>query len=143
MANLTQSRMPRRETISTYAFPMAAQQVYKGSAACYDTAALGSVKKAAATATLVPIGVFEEDALNSGAAGSVSVLVRLQNEVNATWFENAGNISLAANLFGPCYFVDDHTVSATVGTNGPAGRIWDVDPIKGVLVEFVGTTAVL
>lgn len=143
MANLTQSRMPRRETISTMSFPQAAQQVYKGGCAGYDTAALGSVKKAAALATFVPLGVFEEDSNNTGAAGSVSVQVRLQNEVNATWFENAGNITLAANLFGPCYFVDDHTVSATVGTNGPAGRVWDVDPIKGVLVEFVGTTAVL
>jgi hypothetical protein len=143
VANLTQSRTPRRDTLSTVALPLAAQQVYKGGCAGYDTAALGSVKKAAALATFVPIGVFEEDMLNSGAAGSVSVLVRLQNEVQVTWFENAGNITLAANLFGVAYFTDDHTVSATVGTNGPGGRIWDVDPIKGVAVEFVGTSAVL
>lgn len=143
MANLTQSRMPRKDTLKHVALPQAAQQVYKGGAACYDTGALGSVKKAAASATLVPIGIFSEDSNNTGAAGSVSVLVELQREITVTWFENAGNITLAANLFGPCYFVDDHTVSATVGTNAPAGRVWDVDPIKGVAVEFVGTTAVL
>jgi hypothetical protein len=143
VAALTQSRMPRRETFSELALPLAVQSVFKGGAACYDTAALGSVKKGAATATLVPIGLFAEDAVNAGAAGSVQVMVRLQREIHVTWFENAGNITLAANLFGPAYFVDDHTVSATVGTNGPAGRIWDVDPIKGVAVEFVGTTAVL
>lgn len=143
MAALTQSRMPRRETIQTFSFPLAVQQVYKGGVACYDTAALGSVKKGAASATLAPIGWFEEDMLNSGAAGSVSVQVRLQWEIQATWWENFGNITLAANLFGVAYFVDDHTVSATVGTNCIAGRIWDVDPVKGVLVEFIGSTPVL
>ena len=137
--------MPRRETISTYAFPLAAQHVFKGGGACYDTAALGSVKKAAAgSATLVAIGTFEQDMDNSaGAAGALSVLVRLQSEVQATWFENAGNITIAANLFGTAYWSDDHTVTATSTSNSASGRIWDVDPIKGVLVEFVGTTTVL
>lgn len=144
MANLTQSRMPRRETIQTYAFPLAAQQVFKGGIAGYDTAALGSVKKAAgALATFVPVGVFEEDQDNTGAAGSVSVLVRLQHEIHASWLENAGNITLAANLFGIAFFADDHTVTATSTGNSAAGRIWDVDAIKGVLVEFVGSTTVL
>jgi hypothetical protein len=143
MAALTGPRTPRADSIQNVSLPLAAQTVWKGGCAAYDTAALGSVKKMAATATLVAIGVFEESVVNGGAAGSINVLVRLQHEIDVTWFENAGNITLAANLFGLAYFVDDHTVSATVGTNAVAGRIWDVDSLKGVAVEFVGNAPVL
>jgi hypothetical protein len=143
MAALTQSRMPRRDTLKNVALPLAVQQVYKGGVACFDTGALGSVKKGAASVTLYPIGTFSEDMLNSGAAGSVYVMVELEWEIFVTWWENAGNITLAGNLGGLAYFTDDHTVSATVGTNCIAGRIWDVDPVKGVAVEFVGNAPVL
>lgn len=143
MAALTGPRSPLRDAFQNISLPLAVQTVWKGGCAAYDTAALGSVKKMAATATLVALGLFEENMVNSGAAGSVNVLVRLQHEIDVTWFENAGNITLAANLFGVAYFVDDHTVSATVGTNAIAGRIWDVDPVKGVAIEFVSNAAVL
>ena len=143
MAALTGPRTPKRDTLQNVSLPLAAQTVWKGGCAAYDTAALGSVKKMAATATLVAIGLFEESMVNSGAAGSVNVLVRLQREIEVSWFENAGNITLAANLFGIAYFVDDHTLSATVGTNPIGGRIWDVDPLKGVAIEFVSNATVL
>lgn len=147
MSNLTQNRVPKStfDTLFQVALPIAAQHVYLNSAACYDTAALGSLKKAAAgSATLVPIGVFKEEKDNSGgSAGALSALVELQHEIRCYWFENAGNITLASNLFGLCYWADDHTVTATSTGNSVAGRIWDVDAAKGVLVEFVGNTAVV
>lgn len=147
MANLTISRSPAStyETLSTISLPLAVQHVYKNGGACYDTSALGSVKKAAGgSATLIAIGLFDEDMDNSGgSAGSLSVLVKLQREIRCFWFENGGNITLASNLFGLAYWSDDHTLTATSTSNSIAGRIWDVDATKGVLIEFVGNTAVL
>lgn len=147
MAALTQKRMTRNETFRTKSLPLATgQTVYQGGMACYDTAALGALKKGASgTSTLVRIGNFAENADNS-ASGAPFVNVRLDKELFAAWYDNAtgaGAITMATNGFGPAYILDDHTVTATAGSNAIAGRVWDVDSVKGVLVEKIsglGTT---
>jgi hypothetical protein len=147
MAALTQKRMTRGDAISTIALPLASgQKVYQGGAACYDSGALGAVKKAATgSTTLVPIGEFAESADNTS-GGAPNVNVRLQHPINAAWYDNVtgGNaVTMATNGFGLCYWADDHTVTASSSSASPAGRVWDVDTIKGVLVEFIGTATSL
>lgn len=138
MAALTAKRMTRFDTLKTVSLPLATQAVFQGGIACYDTAALGSVKKGVAgTATLVKIGEFAESADNSG-GNSPRVLVKLDREIFAEWYDNstgANAATLAANLFGLVYIADDHTVTTASSGNSVAGRVWDVDSLKGVLVE--------
>jgi hypothetical protein len=146
MGALTQKRMTRNETFRTKSLPLSAQSVFQGGMACYDTAALGALKKGASGVnTLVRIGNFAENADNT-AAGAPFVNVRLDKELFAAWYDNAtggGAVVMATHGFGPCYISDDHTVTSTAGSNAIAGRVWDVDSVKGVLVEKItglGTT---
>lgn len=137
MAALTQKRMTRFDTLRTVSIPLASgQTVYQGGKACYDTGALGSVKKAAVSTTLVPLGEFAENADNS-AGNSPRVMVKLDREIYAQWYDNVtgANAITTSNLFGSAYFVDDHTVTSASAGASVAGRIWDVDALKGVLVE--------
>jgi len=137
MAALTTKRMTRSDAFRTISLPLAAQAVFQGGIACYDTSAYGSVKKGASgSQTLVKIGEFAENADNT-AAGSPRVLVKLDKELFGQWYDNATGAAAvtAAAIFNLAYILDDHTVTITAGTNSCAGRIWDVDAIKGVLVE--------
>lgn len=137
MAALTQKRMTRFDTLKTVSLPLATQTVYQGGIACYDTGALGSVKKGASgSATLVKIGEFAENADNSG-GNAPRVLVKLDREVFAQWYDNStgGNALTTSNIFGLAYIADDHTVTSSSSGNSVAGRVWDIDTVKGVLVE--------
>lgn len=146
MAALTAKRMTRNEVFRTKSLPLTSgQTVYQGGMACYDTAALGGLKKGATGVnTLVQIGTFAESADNSAGAAPY-VNVKLTIEHWGDWYDNSTGAAavVAASIFGPCYIADDHTVTITAGSNAIAGRVWDVDTVKGVLVEKIsalGTT---
>jgi hypothetical protein len=136
MAAATITRLPLKETLSTVALPLAAQHVYGGTRACWDTST-GTIKKAAVgSTTLVPIGIFEQDADNT-AAGAPYVNVILDREIMCQWFDNDGtNTVVAANLGGTVYLTDDHTVGNLSTGNSAAGRAWKLDTVKGVLVQL-------
>jgi hypothetical protein len=137
MAALTDKRMTRETRFKNKAFPLdASTKVFQGGIACGDTAT-GLVTKAQAATGLLKIGEFAESVDNSsGAAGALSVLVSLDREVIARWYDNdTGTPVAAANVFSDCYLLDDHTVTATSAGHSVAGRVWAVDSVKGVLVE--------
>lgn len=137
MAALTQARMGIETRIKTAAFPLdAAQKAWTGGIACGDTAT-GGVKPAQGIATLLRLGEFQQNLDNSAGTTQVNVLVSLDKEVVARWYDNSTGAAkvLAANVFSDVFMADDHTITVTAGTNSKAGRCWGVDAIKGVLVE--------
>lgn len=137
MAALTQARMGTVTSLTTVAFPLkAGATAYVDGMACSDTSD-GSVTPGAHSSTLTPIGSFAQNIDNSAGTVSVPVLVRLTNPVNANWYDNAtgANKVLAANLFGNCYVLDDHTVTLASSGNSVAGKVLGVDAVKGVLVK--------
>ena len=138
MTALAASRQSKTYSAKYIELPGTAQTVYKGGVACWDTST-GLVAKAATSATMVPIGVFTEDA--TVAAGG-TVVIELFRELHARWMANDGTDTVvAANLGTLCYLKDDQTVTKTDATNtqSVAGRIWKIDSVKGVLVEFLQT----
>lgn len=138
MSALTQARMSEEFQFSSIALPLAASQsVFQGGIACADTTT-GTVKKgAAANANLLKIGEFAETYDNSAGTASVQVLVRLDHEVTAYFYDNAtgANAVTATDLFTDVYILDDHTVTKASSGNSKAGRVWAVDAVKGVAVE--------
>lgn len=136
MAALTQARMAREKRMKNIALPLAAgAKAFAGGIACGDTSD-GTVKQGQTSTTLVKIGEFAETFDNTSGASAVNVLVSLDREVVARWYDNAGDV-VAADLFQDAYIVDDHTVALSSATNtrSKAGRIWAVDSAKGVLIE--------
>ena len=132
--------MLREETLFVVSLPLAAsQKVYRNRMACIDTATNTVKKGATGVSTLVRIGTFLDSVDNSAGTGTVQCMVRLEKEIRAQWWDNAtgaATITLAG-LWNNAYVVDDHTVGGTAGSNGVAGRIWDVDSVKGVLVQAI------
>lgn len=114
------------------------EQVYQGGRACFDTST-GLVAKAFASTTLVPIGDYVEDQLT---VSGQKVLINLDNKITAKWFGNSASTDLiaAAQVGSDCYLVDDQTVAKTsaTSTRSIAGRVWALDPVKGVLVQVHG-----
>lgn len=138
MSALTKARMIRETRFKNIALPLAASQsVFQGGIACGDTST-GTVKKGAAgSTTLVRIGEFTENCDNSASTASTNVVVSLEKEIVARWYDNAtgGNAVTASDLFNDAYILDDHTVTKASSGNSKAGRVWAVDSVKGVAVE--------
>lgn len=137
MAALTQARMTRETRAKHMSLPLAAgQKVWQGGIACWDTST-GTVKKGAASTTLVKIGQFDDSIDNSAGTGSVFINVNLDRELVAQWYDNAtgANAVAAANQGSDVYIQDDHTVTTASAGNSKAGRVWAVDTVKGVLVQ--------
>lgn len=136
MSALTSQRQVRE--FRAKAIPLllaAAQKVFQGGIACGDTST-GTVKKAAASTTLVRIGEFTENVDNSAGATSVQVLVDLDHEVVGRWYANdtGANAISAADLFNDVYMLDDQTVTKASSGTSKAGRAWAVDSNLGVAV---------
>ena len=140
MSALTKSRAVKPVRSFRITLPSTAQQVYKGGTACLDTST-GLVAKGTASTTLFPIGTYVEDAL---VPASGSVTVELFRELRAIWFVNSTSTDqiTQTECGSNCYIVDDQTVAKTSNSNARsiAGRVWRVDPVKGVLVEFAQPT---
>lgn len=139
MTALAQSRRLREERWTYKKFPLAAVAAYYAGAAVFDTST-GYVTKASASTTLKAIGTFAEDVDNSGgAAGDLSVNVKLAGEVITYRFANGtgGDEIVTADVGKPCYFLDDQTVTIVPTGHSVAGIVWDVDATKGVAVQML------
>ena len=135
MAAQSSKRSVRVMRFTGKELPATAGTYYQGSLICWDTS-VGRVVKGAASTTLRPIGLCTEDKVvaNNGDA----LHVTLFREVQATWFVNlAAAPVLAANRGQLCFIADDQSVRVDDNTNAcsVAGLVWDVDTVKGVLVE--------
>lgn len=124
-------------TIRALLMPLATQHVYAGGMACADTSANQVKKGASGNANLIRIGTFDAETDNSAGTGTVLVNVTLEQEIWATWYDNAtgSNKITIANFFADAYILDDHTVTSASSGNSKAGRVWAVDAIKGVLIS--------
>lgn len=93
----------------------------------------------AAGANDIFLGIFAETIDNTAATNTtLSVTVDFLKEKTMLWRANDGSIT-AANVFGPCYAVDDQTVSATSTNRAKLGTILAVDSVLGVAFEVEGT----
>ncbi len=136
MSALTSARMVSEYRFKIIALPLGgSQSVYQGGMACIDIVAGTVVKGAAANANLVRVGEFEQTLDNSASTATAYVMVNLDEEVVTKWYDNATGGAAVVTLFTNCYILDDHTVTATSGSNSVAGRVWAIDTVKGVAVE--------
>ena len=116
-------------------------KAYKGGAAVGDPTNHVVRPATSGTNNFVPLGIFAETIDNSAATtGGATMLcdVDFLKEKTVLWRANAGNITAAGNLFGPCYYLDDQTVTATAGSNTKAGTVLAVDSVLGVAFEVEG-----
>lgn len=143
MAALTDKRSVKTKSFRWLKLPATAATYFKGGLVCWDTST-GLVAKATASTTMIPIGLVADDNGPSDinqvvVASGGTLIVELFREIHAVWMVNAtaGDAVVAANLGGFAYMVDDQTVANNDATNtrSVAGRIWQLDATKGVLVE--------
>ena len=138
MTALTSRRFQKPFYFSGIELPGKVELVHQGGRACVDTST-GLVAKGFESNSLIPIGVYTE---SQNTQSGQTVHVTLDREVFARWFVNstAGDAITSADLLKTVYAVDDQTVAKTSGSNtrSVAGRVWKVDPVKGVLVENAG-----
>lgn len=134
------ARMTRNEAWEYFEHPLTAAQVAeRGEMACIDTAT-GLLALGAVSATLRPIGYFDEDATGDG---TTNVRVRLFEEIRVHWFANDGGTPVvAADVGSLCYVQDERTVTGNAVGTSPAGRVWAVNTTNGVAVEMLGFDAV-
>lgn len=138
MAALTQNRMGRRQALDVVGLPLkAAKKAWIDGSCCADTSDGTVTPMASGSTTLIRIGRFAAAVDNSAGTASTTVLVALDHEVVAEWYDNAtgANAVLATDLFNDVYGLDDHTVTKASSGNSKVGRVWAVDAIKGVLIE--------
>lgn len=139
MANLTKPRRERAVSLKQIKRILKSAEVaHEGGLACIDKAD-GSLVRGKAGTTLVPIGLFI-DVGEAGVTGNgtLTVKVRLFKEVWAWWFVNdTGTAVVDANFGEECYILDDQTVTGDGTGRSKAGRVWEVNSAKGVLVEPV------
>lgn len=139
MANLTKPRRERAVSLKQIKRVLKnAEVAHEGGLACIDKAD-GALVRGKPGTTLVPIGLFI-DLPETGLTGdgTKTVKVRLFKEVWAWWFVNdSGTPVVDANFGEECYILDDQTVTGSATGASKAGRVWQVDATKGVLVEPV------
>lgn len=134
MSALTQPRQPILETLKNEALPIAAVQVWQGARIYLDTTNNVATIGNATSTTLIPVGIAAESVNNSGGtSGGIYCLVELDREVACQWLDNATGGAAVTALYANAYVLDDHSVQAT--GNSSAGRVWKLDPQKGVLVQ--------
>lgn len=129
-------RMTRKEVWAYFEHALTAAVVAeKGKIAAIDTAT-GLLTKGATSATLRPIGYFDQDATGDG---TTKVRVRLFADVTLHWFSNdVGTPVVAADLGKVCYILNDTTVTGASAGASVAGRVWAVNASLGVAVEMLG-----
>jgi hypothetical protein len=135
MAALTSKRPLRRVNFSGKDLPATAATYYQGGLVGWDTS-VGRVVKGAASTTFLPIGTVVEDTIIANNGDLLSV--NLFREVSGVWMVNLGaDPVVAADRGSLCYVASDQEVahSDSGNTRSVAGRVWDVDTLKGVLVE--------
>lgn len=134
MSALTQERARRTYPWKYKQFTLASgTKAFKGGRAALNTS--GKVVPATSVAGLLPIGVFAETV--DATAADAPVQVDLEREVVLEYFANAtaGDAIAATDIGSTAYMFDDQTVCITAAGRSVAGRIWDVDALKGIGVE--------
>jgi hypothetical protein len=134
MTALLKERQNRHKTIGSYTFPLAVgTKAWQGGKAGGDRST-GKVEPMHGEGDLLYLGIFEETVDATSAEKMVSV--DCSPEKFARWWANDGSIAIT-DRFNLCYSIDDQTVGKS--GSAVAGRIWDVDSVKGVLVEGLQT----
>lgn len=134
MSALTQERARRTYPWKYKQFTLASgTKAFKGGRAALNTS--GKVVPATSVAGLLPIGVFAETV--DATAADAPVQVDLEREVVLEYFANAtaGDAIAATDIGSMAYMFDDQTVCITPAGRSVAGRIWDVDALKGIGIE--------
>lgn len=104
----------------------------KGHLACLDTTQSGKVVKGATSATLIPIGIFQESFTGDGGK---KISIKLFQEIKAFWWDNdSGTAVVAADIGTWAYIKDSHTVSGDDTGRSVAGLVLALDSAKGVLI---------
>lgn len=135
MTATTQGRATLRRDGRQISVPVAATtKIPVGVMVAINTS--GLAVNAAATSTLVTIGVAEEDADNSAGADS-AILAKVRRSIYKFGNSPSADQITLANINSNCYVVDNQTVAKTnnSGARPVAGVIRDVDT-DGVWVEF-------
>lgn len=129
-------RTTRNEAWSTFRHVLTnAIAAVKGEIACLDTAT-GLLTVGATSATLKPIGYFDEDLAGDG---TLRVNVRLFKETRIHWFDNdVATAVVAADIGSDAYVLDGETVTGDATGASVAGQVWAVNTLNGVAVEMVG-----
>lgn len=114
-------------TIRLIALPLpSGKTAWTGGTACVDSSNPGVVVPGVAgSATLTPIGVFNQDLANTSGSNQL-VGVTLFKEVELSYFDNVsgGGAVALANILTTGYIADDHSVTTTSSGNSALGRIW-------------------
>jgi hypothetical protein len=145
MAALTSARSTWSRAISMISLPMpTGYTCYVGSLMCLDTANAGLVYPGASgTSTLIPIGKALVSVANTSGS-NINVNIELNQEVLCrNWDSVTGSGAVTiSNQLQEVYVSSDHEVTTTAGSNGKAGRVWDVNG-DGVWIQspFLGQSA--
>lgn len=133
MSALIQARARRTVTWKYKAFTLTGAKGWKGGRAALNSS--GKVVPASSVAGLIPIGVFAETV--DATSADAPIQVDLEREITVEYFQNAtaGDACALTDVGSIAYMFDDQTVAITAAGRSPAGRIWDVDPIRGVGIE--------
>lgn len=108
-------------------------KAWKGGMACIDQST-GLCEPGHVEADLFRIGKFAETVDATAVAKQVNV--DLEREIWVEWWANdTATPVTAAMLTKVCYILDDQTVTADATGASIAGRIWAVDPVRGVAVQ--------
>lgn len=137
MTVLDNDRQSREKKFTYKLFPLAVgNKAFKNGLAALDLST-GKCEPGHTESDLFALGKFESTVDATSAETPVNVY--LGREVIAEWWENdTGSPVTIAMLCALCYMKDDQTVTSDPTGASVAGRIWDVDSVKGVLVEKVG-----
>ena len=137
MSALTSARSTWSRKIPIISLPMpSGQTCYVGSMMALDTANPGKVYPCTTSvSTQTPIGKALVSVANTSGA-NVNVNVELNVEVTCRNWDSvtgAGAVTIS-NQLAEVYIASDHEVTTTSGSNGYAGRVWDVNG-DGVWVQ--------
>ncbi|MDB4996654.1 MAG: hypothetical protein JWM74_4086 [Myxococcaceae bacterium] len=139
MTALAQEKSRRQFPWKYKAFTLASgTKAFKGGRAALNSS--GQVVPITAAPGLLVIGSFAETV--DATAGALPVQVEFPVEIWLEYLVNgtAGDAIAATDVGSICYSLDDQTVSISPGTGRTiAGRIWDVDAVKGIGVELLNT----
>jgi hypothetical protein len=142
MSALTSPRSTWSRKIPIISLPMpSGQTCWVGSEMALDTANPGLVYPATGgVSTQTPIGKSLSSVANAS-GGNLNVNVELNEEVTCRNWDSVtgGGAVTIANQLAEVYIASDHEVTTTAGSNGKAGRVWDVNG-DGVWVQgpFLG-----
>ena len=136
MGALTTARLGQLVSLGNVPLPLDTVHVYPGSRAVLNPATNKVTKAVAGTTGLISIGEFNDEVDNTGGLAPTAT-VNFDQERFARWYDNVtgANAVVATDLFTTnCYWADDHSVRRDSSGNSQAGRVMQLDTVKGVLV---------